>query len=131
MKNSSRRSLSFARAQQAAELGQYAGILPELPHSLPEVFPRSGRFASLGVLPHRRKLINRDFQSASELLQGLDGRDGVPVFNTGNVATKQSVLFSISPCDNFFCSRNARKRSPINHVCKSLHLKKQSGDRGE
>jgi len=62
------------------------------------------------------KLIERDFQSASQFLECFNGRNRVAIFDPGNIAAKQScALFDVPLGKLFFFAQNAK---PIadNHV---------------
>jgi hypothetical protein len=75
-----------------------------------------GKIGKLGRLfAVIEKLIEWDFQSARHFLQRLDGRNGMAIFNAGDVATKQSgALFDI-PLRVFFFFAQCAKPIAYNH----------------
>src|SRR5579871_1916169 len=84
-------------AQLLAKLHQVTSILagatPGKVGSSPSIGKERKRRRLLAVI---EQLIERNFERPSHLFQGLNGRNGMPILNAGNVASKQtSALFDV------------------------------------
>ena len=100
--------------QQTAKLAQKARIFATTAPG--DVVRRLalGKIRQFGrLLAIVEKLVHGNFQSPGQFLQRFDGRNRMPVFNAGDVATKQSRPLLDVPLRKFFSSRMARNRSPI------------------
>src|SRR6266851_1843121 len=81
--------LSIHAAEQAAKLTQKASIFTSTaPGDVVRRLPL-GKIRQLGrLLAIVEKLVHGNLQSPGHFLQRFDGRDGMAVFNAGDVATK-------------------------------------------
>ena len=61
------------------------------------------------------ELIKWAFESARQLFQGLDGRDRVAIFDTGNITTKETGAFLDITLGEFFFFTQSAKTIANNH----------------
>jgi hypothetical protein len=107
----------FDPTHQPAELVQQTRLFPgAAPYDVvsASALGQAGEFGRLFTVVE--KLIERDFQSARHFLERFNGRNGVAIFDAGDIATKQSgALFDVPLGKLFFFAQGAK---PIanNHV---------------
>src|SRR6266852_5168313 len=109
--------LSIHAAEQAAKLTQKASIFTSTaPSNVVRRLPL-GKIRQLGrLLAIVEKLVHRNFQSPGHFLQRFDGRDGMAVFNAGDIASKQSRLLLDVPLRKLFFLPHGAQSIPDNHV---------------
>jgi len=107
----------FDATEQPAKLVQKTSLFPG---ATPNDFV--GAFALRKVGEHGRlfsvieELVKRDFQGASHFLQRFDGRNGMAIFDAGDIAAKQSgALFDV-PLGVLFVFAQGAKSVTDNHV---------------
>src|SRR6266566_8038542 len=84
----------FHAAEQAAELGKHTGILTLVAPFNIVASPAFREIWQLGrLLSIVEELVHRNFKGTGKLLQRLDSRNCVPVFDTRDIAPKQSCSF--------------------------------------
>jgi len=107
----------FDATHQPAKLVQKASLFPG---AAPNDFV--GAFALRKIGQHGRffsvieELVERDFQGAGHFLERFDGRNGVAIFDAGDIAAKQSgALFDV-PLGVLFVFAQGAKPVTDNHV---------------
>jgi hypothetical protein len=90
--------LFIGLAQETTKLTQETSILPRAAPCDIIRRPALWEIRHLGrLLAVIKKLVHGDFQGSGHFLQRFDGRNGVAVFNAGDVAAKQArALFDFA-----------------------------------